>query len=186
MRRTSIVDKIKEVAGRMLFLLLSLNVSFVQTHAQEYRPTCDTIYFDCFNCQHPDTVEINDSTFAIYYFEVLDSAGVYSEYYYDNGNRVVGCYPETKLQLTFINKGKPTEYLLHKKELEKIIDGATLKNMIFSSCHYLETTGNSCYFNCLMCVPETDICASIIVSIDILTREINCQIYEEDYEVTDD
>ena len=42
-------------------------------------------------------VEINDSISAIYYFEVLDSAGVYSEYYYDNGDRVVGCYPETKL-----------------------------------------------------------------------------------------
>ncbi len=113
---------------------------------------------------------------------VLDSAGVYSEYYYDNGDRVVGCYPETKLQLTFISNGKPTEFLINKKELEKIIDGATLKNMTFTSCHYLETTGNSCYFNCLMCVPETDICASIIVSIDILTREISYQIDEEDYE----
>ena len=54
--------------------------------------------------------------------------------------------------------------------------------MTFSSCHYLETTGNSYYFNCLMCVPETDICASFIASIDILTREINYQIYEVDYE----
>ena len=170
----------------LLFFVVIITISFVQTHAQEYRPTCDTIYFDCFNCQHQDTVEINDSTSAIYYFKVLDSAGVYSEYYYDNGNRFVGCYPETKLQLTFISKGRPTEYLLYKKELEKIIDATTLKNMTFSSCHYLETTGNSCYFNCLMCVPETDICASIIVSIDILTREINYQIDEEDYEVTDD
>jgi hypothetical protein len=33
-----------------------------------------------------------------------------------------------------------------------------------------------------MCVPETDICASIIVSIGILTREISYQIDEEDYE----
>ena len=54
--------------------------------------------------------------------------------------------------------------------------------MTFTSCHYLETTRNSCYFNCLMCVPETDICASIIVSIGILTREISYQIDEEDYE----
>lgn len=165
-----------------LLLLLSLNISFVQTQAQEYSPPCDTIYFDCFNCQHKDTVEINDSTSAIYYFEVFDSAGVYSEYYYDNGNRVVGCYPETKLHLTIISKGKHTEYLLNRKEFEKIIDGAILKNMTFSSCHYFETTGNSCYFNCLMCVPETDICVSIIASIDILTRKINYQIHEEDYE----
>lgn len=163
-------------------LLLSLSISFVQTHAQEYSPPCDTIYFDCFNCQHKGLVEINDSISAIYYFEVLDSVGVYSEYYYDNSNRVVGCYPETKLQLTIISNGKSTEYLLYKKEFEKIIDSATLKNMTFSSCHYLETTGNSCYFNCLMCIPETDISASIIVSIDILTREINYQIYEENYE----
>ena len=165
-----------------LLLLLSLSISFVQTHAQEYSPPCDTIYFDCFNCQHKGLVEINDSISAIYYFEVLDSVGVYSEYYYDNSTRVVGCYPETKLQLTIISNGKSTEYLLYKKEFEKIIDSATLKNMTFSSCHYLETTGNSCYFNCLMCIPETDICASIIVSIDILTREINYQIYEENYE----
>ncbi len=48
---------------------------------------------------------------------VLDSAGVYSEYYYDNGDRVVGCYPETKLQLTFISNGKPTEFLHLQKPL---------------------------------------------------------------------
>ena len=78
-------------------LLLLSFMSFVQAHTQVLRPPCDTIYFDCFNCQHKDTVEINDSISAIYYFEVLDGAGFYSEYYYDNGDRVVGCCPETKL-----------------------------------------------------------------------------------------
>lgn len=181
MRKISFIKDKSEKMNAIPILLLSF-MSFVQAHTQVLRPPCDTIYFDCFNCQHKDTVEINDSISAIYYFEVLDGAGFYSEYYYDNGDRVVGCYPETKLQLTFISNGKPTEFLINKKELEKIIDGATLKNMTFTSCHYLETTGNSCYFNCLMCVPETDICASIIVSIDILTREISYQIDEEDYE----